>query len=500
MIYARQSLRVVLIVLIFIFTSRALLSQTRGVENGNRYDKLVIRNAVIIDGKGTPPRGPSDIILLDNKIASIGGPKSADEYKNEAHVIDGTGMYVLPGFINNHVHTHDERAGVPMPLEYCYKLWLACGITTVRDVGCNEEKIVLEREKSKEGKIAAPRIFIYMREHPIGETPEEAREQIRLIKERGGDGVKLSGLRDRDVFHAAVEEATKLGLRVAHDHKVNESDAWDDIAAGTTSIEHWYGIPDAALHGTQNFPYWYSYNNEYDRFGWAGHLWRETDPEKLDKVLQAMVDANVAWVPTFVIYEANRDLVRAMNQPWFKDYLHPVLEDYFTPNPKNHGSYAWNWTTEDEIFWRENYKLWMKAVREFAKKGGVVGMGDDAGFIYEMYGIAFIREFELHQEAGFHPVDIIMNATGNNAKILGMEDQLGRVRKNYLADLIVIDKNPLQNFKYLYPTGTLALEDGKMVNVGGVKWTIKDGIVYHAPTMFEDVKKMVAEARKARGR
>jgi imidazolonepropionase-like amidohydrolase len=142
----------------------------------------------------------------------------------------------------------------------------------------------------------------------------------------------------------------------------------------------------------------------------------------------------------------------------------------------------------------------MKAVREFAKKGGVVGMGDDAGFIYEIYGIAFIREFELHQEAGFHPIDVIMHATGNNAKILGMEDQIGRVRKNYLADLIVIDKNPLKNFKYLYPTGTLALEDGKMVNVGGVKWTIKDGIVYHAPTMFEDVKKMVAEAKKARGR
>jgi len=494
----KPSLRCMFIVVICLFAARASTSQTRGVESGNRYNTLIIRNVVIIDGKGTPPRGPMDVVLNHNKIASITSPKSPDNYKSEAHVLDGTGMYVLPGFINNHVHTHDERAGVPMPLDYCYKLWLACGITTVRDVGSNEEKIVVEREKSKQGQIAAPRIFIYMREHPIGETPEEAREQIRAIKERGGDGVKLSGLRDRDVFEAAMDEANKLGLRVAHDHKVNESDAWDDIAFGTTSIEHWYGIPDAALHGSQNFPYWYSYNNEYDRFGYAGHLWREADPDKLNKVLQGMVDNNVAWVPTFVIYEANRDLLRAMNQPWYKDYLHPVLADYFEPNPRNHGSYAWNWTTEDEVFWKENYKLWMKAVRDFGEKGGVVGMGDDAGFIYQMYGFAYIREFELHQEAGFHPIDVIMHATGNNAKILGMEDQLGRVRKDYLADLVVIDKNPLENFKYLYPTGTLALEDGKMVKVGGVKWTIKDGIVYHAPTMLEDVKKMVEAARKTR--
>ncbi|MCP4708928.1 MAG: amidohydrolase family protein, partial [Planctomycetes bacterium] len=205
---------------------------------------------------------------------------------------------------------------------------------------------------------------------------------------------------------------------------------------------------------------------------------------------------NVAWVPTFVIYESNRDLLRAQNQPWFKEFLHPTLEKYFEPNPSNHGSYQWNWTTTDEIAWKENYQIWMKAVREFAKKGGVVGVGEDAGFIYMMYGFSTIRELELMQEAGFHPIDVIQNATESNARILGMEDQLGRIKKGYLADLVLIDENPLENFKYLYPTGVQDLKDGQLVQRGGIKYTIKDGYVYHIPTMINQLKQMVSDARE----
>jgi imidazolonepropionase-like amidohydrolase len=77
-----------------------------------------------------------------------------------------------------------------------------------------------------------------------------------------------------------------------------------------------------------------------------------------------------------------------------------------------------------------------------------------------------------------------------------MEDKLGRIRKGYLADLILVDENPLENLKVLYPAGVTDLKDGKLITKGGVKWTIKDGIVYHAPTMLEDVKRIVREARK----
>ena len=113
-------------------------------------------------------------------------------------------------------------------------------------------------------------------------------------------------------------EAHKLGMRIAHHVGVEETTAWDDIKFGTTSIEHWYGIPDAALDdGVQHFPSNYNYSNEGDRFRYGGHLFREANQETLLKVLDAMVKANVAWDPTMSIYEANRDLQRSKTVPWF---------------------------------------------------------------------------------------------------------------------------------------------------------------------------------------
>ena len=491
---ATTTWKIALVLLFVLLLNFSLFGETKGVENGKQYDRLIIRNVIIIDGNGTPPEGPYDVIISKNIIQGLRRPGPDEKaYQKEEHVIDGTGMYLLPGLINIHAHLHDSRAGKPLPFEYLYKLWLGCGITTVRDVGSNYTKTVDERRKSQENLIPAPRIFLYM---PAGGgTPEGARQSVQEAKKRGADGIKIFEM-DRDIMKAVLDEAHKLGLRAAHHVAVEETDAWDDAEFGTTSIEHWYGVPDAALHGSQDFPYWYNYSNEDNRFRYAGHLWREADPEKLKRVLARLVEKGVAWCPTLVIYEANRDLLRAMNQPWFKEYLHPAVEEYFKPNPDYHGSYHQNWSTTDEIFWRENYRLWMEAIREFAKMGGVVGVGEDAGFIYMLYGFSVIRELELHQEAGFHPIDVVMHATYNNARILGLEDKLGRIRSGYLADLFLVDENPLQNFKYLYPTGVMDLKDGKIISRGGVKWTIKDGVVYYAPTLVEDVKKIVAEAKK----
>ena len=488
---------VILTILAFVIAGAAALrAESRGVEHGQRYDRLVIRNVIVIDGKGTPARGPLDIVVEGNKIVSIrGASRRPDVYKNEKHVLDGAGMYLLPGLINSHVHLQDERAGLAQPFEYEYKVWLSCGITTVRDVGSDPKKALAERRKSQEGSIVAPRLYIYM--VAGGATPEEGRKAVRAIKEQGGDGVKIFGM-DRDIMEAIVDESTKLGLKVAHHAAIEETDARDMAALGVDTVEHWYGIPDAALKGSQNFPPSYNYNNESDRFRWAGRLWREADPAKLDAVLTKMIAKGVAWVPTFSTYEACRDMTRARNLPWFKDYLHPALEEYFKPSPARHGAFSWGWSTEDEIAWKENYRLWMKAVRDFADKGGLVGAADDAGFIYTLYGFTYLSELELLQEAGFHPIDVIQCATGNNAKLMGLENQLRRVRQGYLADLILIDENPLANLKYLYPTGVLDIKDGKDVVRGGIKWTIKDGIVYNTPTLMQDVKDMISKARAER--
>jgi cytosine/adenosine deaminase-related metal-dependent hydrolase len=140
----------------------------------------------------------------------------------------------------------------------------------------------------------------------------------------------------------------------------------------------------------------------------------------------------------------------------------------------------------------------MKALVDFERMGGLIGAGEDSGFIYQMYGFGLLRELELHQEAGFQTMKIIQHATGNNARILGQHTRLGRVRVGYAADLIVVNGNPLENLKVLYPTGVEEVRDGKAVRTGGIEWTIKDGIPYHGATLMKEIREMVTKARAER--
>lgn len=475
-------------------------------KNGVRTNRLIIRNAMVVSGNGTPASGPYDIVIEDHRIAQmvaldpVALRTGANRPTGDAE-IDATGKYVLPGIINAHAHLQDERGGIPQPYEYELKLWLSCGITTVREVGADDtRKVLAMRERSRLGEVAAPRIYVYARlsNPPAPQSPAETRQRVRDLKAMGVDGIKIIDV-DREVLEAAEDEAHKLNLRIAHHVGVQDANAWDDIRLGTTSIEHWYGIPDAAFpDGVQHFPTSYNYRNEVDRFRYAGRIWREADTAQLTKVLEGMIAAHVAWVPTLDIYEASRDLQRAQTQPWFKDYLHPTLEEYFRPNPANHGSYFIGWTSTDEAYWKENYRIWMAALREFERKGGVIGVGDDAGFIYQMYGFGTIREMELQQEAGFSTIKVIQHATQNNARILGVDSTLGRVKRGYLADLIVVNGNPLEDLKILYPTGVDQISNGAVVHSGGIEWTIKDGIPYHVPELMADVKALVASARAAK--
>lgn len=472
-------------------------------QSGKRLKRIVVRNAMVVDGSGKPAAGPFDIVVENDLITQIVGLDPVAVKDGTARRpaageldIDATGKYVLPGLINLHGHTHDERGGKPMPVEYVTKLWLACGITTVRDAWATQ-KILGYRDRIAAGTLVGPRIYAYGGfPAPNLHTAEQVRQRVRDLKAAGYDGIKLYTI-DRDLMTAMMDEAKKQGMRVMHHVGVEETNAWDDIKLGTASIEHWYGVPDAAIEsGRQNFPSSYNYNNEVDRFRYAGRLWREANWDKLMQVLDGMAQAGVAWNPTLVIYEASRDLQRAQTNPAFKDYLHPVLEEYFRPNPANHGSYFIGWSSTDEAFWKENYRIWMKALYEFERRGGVIGAGEDAGFIYQLYGFGLIRELELHQEAGFHPLKVIQHATSNNAKILGREATIGRIRVGFKADLIVVNGNPLENFKVLYPTGIEEIRDGKIFKTGGIEWTLKDGIPYHAPTLAAEVRDIVATAKR----
>src|SRR6266542_3291468 len=502
------------------FSTAAQQTSSTPPSHGNASRRLLIKNAMVIYGNAKPPYGPMDILVQDGLIADItpSSETAALAARSAADtVIDATGKYVMPGIVDAHMHWHEERQpGIPQPIQYERNLYLASGVTTAREVGGDFAKSKRWQAESNAHTIVAPRILVY----PFvskGRTgaPAEIRAWIREVKQKGADGLKSIGM-DRDQLEAIMDEAHKLGLRTATHIAVEETTVKDYAELGVNSIEHFYGVADAALTGIQRFPPEMNYANEIHRFGRAGELYAQADPAKLHAIVDLMVERHVAWDPTFSIYEASRDLIRAQNQPWFRDYLHPSMEEYFKGSFDNHGSYFIGWTSAQEARWKQQYRIWMDAVREFANKGGLVTTGDDAGYIYSMYGFGISRELELHQEAGFHPLEVIEHATWNGARLIGMEDRLGKVRQGFIADLLVVNGNPLENLKLLNPYGTdVMLFNGipspnyapigpndKVQNMhgGGIEWTIKDGIPYHVPTLMREVKEMVSKARAQRVR
>jgi hypothetical protein len=250
----------------------------------------------------------------------------------------------------------------------------------------------------------------------------------------------------------------------------------------------------------QPWPTDYNYNNEQDRFGQVARLWDKIHPPgspEWKAYLQEHLELGTVFDPTMTIYSAGRDLMRARTAEWHDKYTLPSLMQFFEPSRKNHGSYWFDWTTEDEVAWRNFYHVWMQLINDYKKMGGRVTTGADSGFIYDTYGFAYIEELELLQEAGFHPLEVIQSATMNGALTIfepkRKSIEFGVIQPGLLADMFLIEENPLQNFKVLFGNGAIRLNDetGEPERVGGVRWTIKDGIVYDAKQMLADVAEMV---------
>jgi imidazolonepropionase-like amidohydrolase len=139
-------------------------------------------------------------------------------------------------------------------------------------------------------------------------------------------------------------------------------------------------------------------------------------------------------------------------------------------------------------------------VNDYKNRGGRVGIGTDSGYLFNLYGFSFIREMELFREAGFHPLEVIRSATLKGAEALGVADSVGSLEPGKLADMVVVAENPVRNLKVLYGTGAVRLtEKNELVRVGGVRYTIKDGIVYDAQKLLADVRRMVREAKDKEG-
>ncbi|RUO68429.1 amidohydrolase family protein [Idiomarina ramblicola] len=483
------------------------------------YERLILRGGTLINGEGAPPFGPVDIVIENDRIVnivSVGNPgvPIKPEGRPEAGAndkeLDVSGQYILPGFIDMHAHIGGSAKGIPA--EYVLKLWLAHGITTIREPGSFNglDWVQWHEQRAADNRITSPRIIPYVgfgqgRDEPIY-NGEQAREWVRYIKGEGAKGIKFFGA-SRKVMEAALDEAGKQGLGTMMHHaqlNVMSMSALDSARLGLTSMEHWYGLPEALFEEqrVQDYPANYNYNNEQHRFEEAGRLWKqaaEPGSEKWNSVRDELIELDFTINPTLTIYEASRDLMRERQAIWHDEYTLPRLWEFFEPSRYAHGSYWFDWTTDNEIAWKKNYQKWMAFLKDYHANGGRITVGSDAGYIYKIYGFGYIRELELLREAGLNALEVIHAASLAGAEALNMEDDIGSVAIGKKADMVIVNENPMDNFKVLYGTGHFKLDDNNQpMRTEGIQYTIKDGIIFDAQQLLQDVKSIVAEEKAER--
>ncbi|MEQ8816715.1 MAG: amidohydrolase family protein [Thalassobaculum sp.] len=497
---------------------------TRRDRGDGPFDRLILRGATIIDGTGAPPISPADIVIEGGRIAAIEkvglprklSPDSRRPAKGDRE-IDCRGKYVTPGFVDCHAHIgvpYHALSGPMAPADYVYKLWLAHGVTTVREMGCfNGLGWTLDQKaKAASGEIAAPRILAYPYFPAVNDmlktihTPAQAREWLRAVKARGADGIKFFGAPPA-IMQAALDECRELGLRSGCHHAqqaVTRMNSLTTARWGLTSQEHYYGLGEALFENRliQDYSPEYDYGDEYFRFSFAGQTFKQAaapGSAKWNAVMDEYLELGFSFVPTFTIYDANRDLMRTRRADWHDAYTYASLWTFYQPDGGGHGSYWHRWSTTNEVEWKQNYRLWMQFINEFKNRGGRVATGSDSGFIFQTFGFGFIRELELLQEAGFTPLEVLRSATIQGAELLDVADEVGSIEVGKAADLLVHDQNPLADFKLLYATGAMRLnqETNKVEWPRILRHTIKGGIVYDVEELLADVRDMVAESRRA---
>tara|TARA_Y100000591_G_scaffold189653_1_gene163991 strand:- start:451 stop:924 length:474 start_codon:yes stop_codon:yes gene_type:complete len=141
------------------------------------------------------------------------------------------------------------------------------------------------------------------------------------------------------------------------------------------------------------------------------------------------------------------------------------------------------------------FKKWQKLIYEFHKRGGHLSYAVDDPFIWNTTGIGNVRELQLMKESGLHALEVIRSATRNSAITL-RQPKLGLVQTGFVADLAIIDGNPLDNFHYMYAFGGIDFSDGVIKNKGGVRWTVKSGILFDNKMLIKEVLEEVKESKK----
>lgn len=367
---------------------------------------IIIHNVRIIDGKGAAITTPRDILIERGRIVKIA--PSGTINSSGANVTDAAGRVAIPGLMDLHAHTYrpDLLPG-----------FLYFGVTTIRDQGSAMAPLVAYADAIAAGMLPGPRVgyggfqfysdWAFDEEQGRGIEPESDPEHIKrsvaLAQAFGAQHIKTRTFRRWDINARMIAEAHRLGMR-ATGHCAMQLPL---IAAGMDAKEH------TGLCGSRGNTHIY------------------------DDLVQLFRAAQVGVVPTIIYL----DFAARMNE-------RPALLDddpELAPFLPARDNFDWmvKLTPTAKAKWANDAQLWRKAVATFSRAGVIIGTGTD------IWQIPTGVHMELEQlvAAGLTPAQAIQASTGNAAKILGADKDVGTIEVGKWADLILLDANPLSDIR-----------------------------------------------------
>ena len=407
---------------------------------------LIIDDVTVIDATGTPAKSHQRVIVQGGTIRAIESSSGTIDPKSSGTHIDGKGKFLIPGLWDMHVHMVFGD-WFPRGKEVTLPLFVANAITGVRDMGGELEILQQWRREISAGTLVGPRIVMSgpMLDGPQPrfpssiaiKTPDDGRKAVDDLKRRGADFIKLQSLIPRDAVLAIADEAKKQGIAFVG-HVPDAVRASEASNAGQESFEHLIGIfegssplEDQFIKGTKTEKQFLS---TYD--------------PKLAAALFALLAKNQTWQCPTLVWERGGNLIDET------DFAHDPRAKYA---PTYWKDVTWKRFTEEiEHGFNTDDLATRKAFVE--KELEVVNAMHHAGIPFlagtdTPPGVYIFPGFSLHEElqrfvaAGFTPMEALQTATLNPAKFLGMEDRLGTIETGKLADLVMLDANPLEDIR-----------------------------------------------------
>jgi imidazolonepropionase-like amidohydrolase len=397
---------------------------------------VALVGATVFDGSSPQPQLDQVIIIRNDKIEAIGTRAEVD-IPRRMRTVDLTGMFVVPGLIDGHVHL--QRWTLPR--------FLAAGVTSVRDVHGPFDSILALREQANLGSLTSPRIFsagamidaapaTYSDAFVVGGA-NDARKAVDKLAVTGVDYVKVYTRITPDLMRAIVDEAQTFGLRVtAH---LGLTDALTAGEMGVRNIEHMSGVPEATVADNAAL---FAAHREGFFAGWTAFekAWAGLDSAAMARVAERLIADRVMIVPTLVLHEtlSRLDDPATMQDSTLRMVPDSEISRWNVPGMVERAG----WTAADFSDFRASRANEDLFVRIYRASGGKVVAGTDAANQLIVPGQSLVRELELLVQAGFSNTDALFAATRDAALLLGA-DSLGAIVPGRKADLIILARDPI---------------------------------------------------------